>query len=88
MKIFLLLYVVFLVACDSAANTYTTPEDTYQLVQEYDAWVHREDSLRHAELQGYVNVLIKMATEPPIYDEVSDSLAYEIALAIYKDSSL
>jgi soluble lytic murein transglycosylase-like protein len=29
-----------------------------------------------------------MATEPPIYDEVSDSLAYEIALAIYKDSRL
>lgn len=37
-------------------------------------------------IQNYIVVLKRMAESPPINDEVSDSIAYEIAAAIQKDS--
>lgn len=54
---------------------------------------HWADILREAketidEIQGYVGVLRSIAEDPPINDEVSDSIAYATAFAIYEDARI
>lgn len=83
MKI-LLLCVLLLWGCGESdvRNTYTA-----KLFADYHTTQLMETQAQAVEIQGYLSVVKAIAAEPPV-GEISDSVAYQIALAIYKDSQI
>ncbi len=57
-----------------------------ELLESYQATVLADAKAQQKELRSYLRVLRSIAENPPINDEVSDSIAYQIAVAIYLDS--
>jgi len=61
---------------------HVTPESAYEARRQAEAAAKQETLL------SYMQVLKSIAESPPIYDEVSDSIAYAIAASIHIDSKL
>lgn len=84
-KILFLLVVMYSMG---ACNAPSSDNFTAKLLASYHATVLADAQDTQKEIEGYLRVLRSIAEDPPINDEVSDSIAYAIAVAVYKDKRL
>lgn len=79
-----ILLAILLIGCEVPESHKYTEE----LLTAHQTTVLKETEAQAIEIQGYLRLVREIAATPPVNPTLTDSVAFQIALAIYEDSNL